>query len=111
VWPGRHRVGNLGVGVDTIDYERADVDTDGYTAAVAGAETAQDACDRLNAAGHQATVQDESVVIDDGQATVSPHEGINKTKDQFYLWCIHDQDGELVRCVPRGSQGSCPPRN
>jgi hypothetical protein len=87
------------------------VNTDEYTAAIAGAETAQDACDRLNSAGHEATVQDESVVVDGGQATVKPYEGTNKIGDRFYLWCIHDQDDELTRCVPRGPNGSCPPRN
>jgi hypothetical protein len=87
------------------------VNADGYTAAIAGAETAQEACDRLNAAGHQATVQDESLVIDGGQATVSSYEGTNKIGDRFYLWCIHDQDGGLIRCVPRGPHGSCPPRH
>ncbi|HEU0189867.1 MAG TPA: hypothetical protein VFR17_01145 [Mycobacterium sp.] len=85
------------------------MNADGYTAAIAGAETAQDACDRLNAAGHQATVQDDSLVIDDGQATAGPFEGTNKIGDKFYLWCINDQNGELVRCVPRGPRGSCPP--
>jgi hypothetical protein len=98
--------------VDTIDrQERADVDTEGYTAAIAGAETAQQACDLLNAAGHQAEVQDESLVVDGGQATVKPYDGTNKIGDPFHLWCIHDQDGELTRCVPRGPNGSCKPRN
>jgi hypothetical protein len=87
------------------------VNADGYTAAIGGTETAQEACDRLNAAGHQATVQDESLVIDDGQATVKAFEGINQIGDRFYLWCIFDQDGELSRCVPRGPHGSCPPRH
>lgn len=86
------------------------MNADGYSAAIAGAETAQDVCDRLNAAGHQATLQDESVVIDGGQVTVSPFEGTNKTNDQFFLWCIHDQGGELIGCVARGPSGSCPPR-
>lgn len=87
------------------------MNADGYAAAIAGAETVQDVCDRLNAAGHQAEVQGESLVIDDGQATASAFEGTNKIGDQFYLWCIHDQDGELTRCVPRGPNGSCPPRH
>lgn len=87
------------------------MNADGYAAAIAGAETVQDACERVNAAGHQATVQDESLVIDDGQATVSAFEGTNKIGDRFYLWCIHDSDGELTRCVPRGPNGSCPPRH
>lgn len=87
------------------------MNADGYAAAIAGAETAQDACDRLKAAGHQATVQDESLVIDDGQATASAFEGTNKIGDHFYLWCIRDQDGELTRCVARGPSGSCPPRH
>jgi hypothetical protein len=86
------------------------VNADGYTAAIAGAETAQEACDRLNAAGHEATVQDESLVIDGGQATVTHYEGTNQIGDRFYLWCIHDQDGELTRCVARGPQGSVPPQ-
>ncbi|HET9875057.1 MAG TPA: hypothetical protein VFQ37_04755 [Mycobacterium sp.] len=96
---------------DTIDCERAEVNADGYSAVIAGAETAQDACDRLNAAGHQATVQDESLVIDGGQATATPFEGVNQIGDHFYLWCIRDQDGELTRCVARGPKGSCPPRH
>lgn len=86
------------------------MNVDGYAAVIAGAETAQEACDRLNTAGHQATVQDESLVIDDGQARVDSYEGTNKTRDQFYLWCIYDQGGELMRCVARGPKGSCPPR-
>lgn len=87
------------------------MNTDGYTAAIAGAETAQDVCDRLMAAGYQATVDDESVVIDDGQVTANSYEGINKTGDRFYLWCIRNADGELIRCVARGPSGSCPPRH
>lgn len=87
------------------------MNADGYTAAIAGAETAQEACDRLNAAGHEATVQDESLIIDGGKATVTAFEGTNQIGDRFYLWCIHDQDGELSRCVPRGPHGSCPPRH
>jgi hypothetical protein len=83
---------------------------DGYTAAIAGVETAQDACDRLGAAGYRAAVQGESLVIDDGEATVNSHEGTNLTRDRFSLWCIYDKDGELMRCVARGPQGSCPPR-
>ena len=82
-----------------------------YIAAVAGADDAQEAVDRLTAAGHQAAVQDDSVVIDDGQATAKPFEGVNQIGDHFFLWCIHDQSGELVLCVPRGKQGSCPPRH
>ena len=87
------------------------MNADGYIPVIAGAETAQDACDRLNAAGHQAEVQGESLSVDGGQATVSPYEGTNKTGDQFFLWCIHDQSGTLQACVARGSQGSCPPRH
>ena len=87
------------------------VNADGYAAAIAGTETAQEACDRLNAAGHPATVQDESIVIDGGQATASPFEGVNQIGDHFYLWCIHDQNVELTLCVPRGPHGSCPPRH
>lgn len=82
---------------------------DGYTAAVAGAETAHEVCDRLNAAGHPATVQEESVVIDGGQATVHSDGGTNKIGLSFYLWCIYGQDGALIRCVARGPHGSCPP--
>lgn len=98
------RLGNLGVVVETMN-------ANGYTAAIAGAETAQDACDRLQAAGYQATVQDESLVIDGGQASASAFEGVNQIGDHFFLWCINDQSGELVVCVPRGPQGSCPPRH
>lgn len=87
------------------------MNADGYGAVIAGAETTEDVCDRLTAAGHQATVQNGSVVIDDGQATASPFEGINMIGDHFFLWCIRDQDGELTRCVPRGPKGSCPPRH
>lgn len=87
------------------------MDADGYTAAIAGAETAQDACDRLSAAGHDATVQGDSLVIGGGQATASPFEGVNKVGDRFYLWCIRDQDGQLSRCAPRTPHGSCPPRH
>jgi hypothetical protein len=98
--------------VDTIDVGgRVDVNADAYAAAIAGAETAQDACDRLTAAGYEATVHDESLTVDGGQTTVNPYEGINLIGDHFYLWCIHNQDGELSQCVPRGAQGSCPPRN
>ena len=91
--------------VDTV------VNADSYSAAVAGADDAQEAVDRLTAAGRQATVQDDAVVIDDGQWTAKPFEGVNKIGDHFFLWCLHDQAGELVRCVPRGKQGSCPPRH
>lgn len=87
------------------------MNADGYTGAIAGAETAQDACDRLIAAGFQAMVRDESVVVDDGQVTVSSYEGTNKIGDRFYLWCIRTADGELVRCAARGPNGSCPPRH
>ncbi|MGB5795407.1 MAG: hypothetical protein WBH51_06405 [Mycolicibacter algericus] len=86
-------------------------DLDTYTVAVAGAQTADEACERLSAAGCAAAVQDESVVIDDGEAKASPFEGVNKTGDAFFLWCLHARDGELLRCVPRGPQGSCPPRH
>jgi hypothetical protein len=98
-------LGNLGVVVDPS------VAAGGYTAAIAGAQTAQDACDRLNAAGFSAAVQDESLVIDGGKATASPYEGVNKIGDHFYLWCIQDQSGELSHCVARGPHGSCPPRH
>lgn len=87
------------------------MNANGYTAAIAGAETAQEACDRLTAAGCEATVDGDSLIIDGGQATASAFEGVNKIGDQFFLWCIHDQNGELVMCVPRGPQGSCPPRH
>ena len=87
------------------------MNTDGYTAAIAGTETAQEACDRLNAAGHEAVVQDESVVVDGGKATVSPFEGINQIGDHFFLWCITNQNGELDQCVARGPNGSCKPRS
>ena len=87
------------------------MNADGFIAALAGAADAQEAVDRLTAAGHQATVQDDSLVIDDGQATASPFEGVNQIGDHFFLWCIHDQAGELIGCVPRGKQGSCPPRH
>lgn len=86
------------------------MDIDGYVAAIAGAETAQEACERLTGAGYQATVQDETVVIDDGTATAKADGGINKINDEFFLWCIYDQTGELSRCVARGPHGSCPPR-
>jgi hypothetical protein len=86
------------------------MNADEYVAVIAGAETAGDACDRLNAAGHQATVHDESLVVDDGQATITAYEGTNLTNDQFYLWCIYDQNGELQRCAARTATGSCPPR-
>lgn len=85
--------------------------TDAYIGIIAGAETAQDACDRLTAAGYQATVDDASLVIDDGQATASPYESTNKLGDRFYLWCVHGHDGNLAGCVPRGPTGSCPPRH
>lgn len=84
---------------------------DVYTVALAGTQTAEDACARLTAAGCGATMQDESVVIDDGEALASAFEGVNRIGDAFYLWCLHDRGGELARCVPRGPQGSCPPRH
>ncbi|GFG69243.1 hypothetical protein MSEN_09630 [Mycolicibacter senuensis] len=84
---------------------------DAYTAALAGAQTADEACERLSAAGCVAATQGESVVIGDGEATASPFEGVNKIGDAFFLWCLHDRDGEIVRCVARGPQGSCPPRH
>lgn len=84
---------------------------DTYTAALAGAQTAEQACERLGAAGCPATVQDESVVIDGGEAKASPFEGVNQIGDAFFLWCLHDRGGDLVRCVARGPQGSCPPRH
>lgn len=87
------------------------MNADGYIAAIAGAQTAQDACDRLNAAGRASTVQGDTVIIDGGQATASPFEGVNKIGDHFYLWCIQNQDGALTYCVPRGPDGSCPPRH
>lgn len=89
-----------------------DIDNiDACTAAVAGAQTADEACERLGAAGYEATVQGESVIIGDGAAKASPFEGVNQIGDAFFLWCLHDRDGELVRCVPRGPSGSCPPRH
>lgn len=87
------------------------MEIDGYAAVIAGAETVEDARDRLDAAGHEATVQDGSLIMDNGQWTVSSYEGTNRIGDRFYLWCIHDQDGELSRCVARGPKGSCPPRH
>lgn len=84
---------------------------DGYTAAVAGAETAQEVCDRLTAAGFEATVQDESVVVDGGEATVNSDGGTNQIGDEFFLWAISGSDGELIRNVARGPSGSCPPRH
>jgi hypothetical protein len=84
---------------------------DAYTSALAGAQTTEEACDRLGAAGCAAAVQDESVVIGDGEATATPFEGVNQIGDAFYLWRLLDRDGELVRCVPRGPNGSCPPRH
>lgn len=85
------------------------MDIDGYTAAVAGAETAQEVCDRLNGAGYTAAMQDGSVLIDDGQVTVRSDGGINKIGHEFFLWCMYDQHDELLRCVARGPRGSCPP--
>lgn len=87
------------------------MNADGYIAAIAGTETAQEAADRLSAAGHEATVDGESLVIDGGQATVNKFEGTNQIGDRFYLWCIYDDAGELTLCVPRGPHGSCPPRH
>lgn len=84
---------------------------DTYTAAVAGAQTAEEACERLSAADCPAAVQDGSVVIDDGEAKMSPFEGVNQTGDAFFLWCLYDRGGELMRCVARGPNGSCPPRH
>lgn len=82
---------------------------DAYTAALAGAQTAAQACERLAAAGYAAAADGDSVVIDGGEVTAGPFEGVNKIGDAFYLWCLRDRDGELVRCVARGPQGSCPP--
>ncbi|MEB3068559.1 hypothetical protein [[Mycobacterium] vasticus] len=87
----------------------AEIDT--YTAALAGAQTAQEACDRLSAAGFAASVAGDSVTVDDGEITAEPFEGVNKIGDAFYLWCLRDSGGELARCVARGPQGSCPPRH
>ncbi|MEB3023319.1 hypothetical protein [[Mycobacterium] crassicus] len=84
---------------------------DAYTAVLAGAQTADEACQRLAAAGCTAAMEGESVVIDDGEAKASPFEGVNKIGDTFYLWCLNDAGGELIRCVARGPQGSCPPRH
>lgn len=97
-------VGNLGQ-VGAIEK------IDAYSAAVAGAQTAEEASERLGAAGCTATVQGEAVVVDDGAVTASPFEGVNKIGDSFYLWCLRDSGGELIRCVARGPQGSCPPRH
>ena len=82
-----------------------------YIAAIAGADDAQEACDRLTAAGHQAAVEDDAVVIGDGAAKAVPFEGVNQIGDHFFLWLVHDASDELVLCVPRGKQGSCPPRH
>lgn len=84
---------------------------DTYTAALAGAQSAQEASERLSAAGCAASVAGESVVVDDGEITADPFEGVNKIGDTFYLWCLRDRGGELARCVARGPQGSCPPRH
>lgn len=84
---------------------------DAYTAALAGAQTAEEACERLAAAGCAAAVEAESVLVDDGEVKAGPFEGVNKIGDTFYLWCLHGRDGELARCVARGPQGSCPPRH
>jgi len=89
--------------------DSGDIDT--FTVALAGAQTAEEGCERLSAAGCAAAVQGDSVVVDDGAMTSSPFEGVNKIGDTFYLWCLHDRGGELIRCVPRGPQGSCPPRH
>ncbi len=96
------RVGDLGSIEGKID---------AYSAAVAGTQTAEEACERLAAAGYSAAAQGDAVVIDDGEVKASPFEGVNQIGDAFYLWCLHDGDGELVRCVPRGPSGSCPPRH
>jgi len=84
---------------------------DAYTAALAGAQAAEEAAQRLAAAGCTAAAQGDSVVVDDGAVTASPFEGVNRIGDSFYLWCLRDSGGELIRCVPRGPQGSCPPRH
>lgn len=84
---------------------------DAYTAALAGTQTAAEACERLAAAGCAAAAEGESVIVDDGKVTASPFEGVNQIGDKFYLWCLNGQAGELVRCVARGPQGSCPPRH
>lgn len=84
---------------------------DAYTAALAGTQTAEEACERLGAAGCAAAVEGDSVVVDEGEAKASPFEGVNQIGDSFYLWCLHDRGSELVRCVPRGPNGSCPPRH
>ncbi|MEB3031063.1 hypothetical protein [[Mycobacterium] nativiensis] len=84
---------------------------DAYTAALAGTQTAEEACERLAAAGCAGAVEGDSVVVDDGEVKASPFEGVNKIGDSFYLWCLHDRDGELIRCTPRGPHGSCPPRH
>lgn len=90
-----------------VDTEKLDA----YTVALAGTQTAQEAADRLGAAGIATAVSGEEIVIDDGAATAAPFEGVNKTNDAFYLWCLRDAGGELLRCVARGPQGSCPPRH
>lgn len=104
--PCRHvsTVGTLGFVGDIAEVDR-------YTAALAGAQTPEEACERLGSAGCAATVQDGAVIIGDGEAKASAFEGVNQIGDAFFLWCLHDRDGELVRCVPRGPNGSCPPRH
>lgn len=97
-------MGNLGL-VTAIDK------IDAYSAALAGAQTAEEAGERLGAAGCAAAVQGDTVVVDDGEVTASPFEGVNRIGDAFYLWCLRDSGGELARCVPRGPHGSCPPRH
>ncbi|MCV7314718.1 hypothetical protein H7J77_04085 [Mycolicibacillus parakoreensis] len=82
---------------------------DGCVAAVAGAETLEEVGERLTAAGFQATVQDEELIVDDGAATVRADGGTNQIGHEFFLWCIYGDDGELSRCVARGPHGSCPP--
>ncbi|ODR04628.1 hypothetical protein BHQ15_16885 [Mycolicibacillus koreensis] len=86
-----------------------DVNIDGCVAAVAGAETLEQACERLTAAGFQAVVHDEQLVVDDGAATVQADGGTNQIGHEFFLWSIDGQDGEWSRCVARGPHGSCPP--
>lgn len=87
------------------------MDLDGYTGAIARTETAQEAGERLTDAGYQPVIDHGSLTIDDGQATVTPYDGVNQLGDRFSLWCIYDQSGELTRCVARGPDGSCPPRH
>ena len=96
-------MGNLGGVVETI------VKANTYIAAIAGTENAAEALEKLTAAGITAEADGESVVIDGGEVTAEPFEGVNQIGDHFFLWCFNTPDGELAFCAPRSKQGSCPP--